>query len=149
MGDHALVSIPSVMEGHAFVSSPSGDIGKEFCQMMHNQVMEDMLTSTGCSTIQHVYNITIPDCQVNAKKLWDMVANMCPKASVAATASGSDNPSPSVIQKALCQVTQSKFMEDAWTSRGCNVVQHLFNITDPDCQTNAKKVWDMVANMCP
>merc|ERR1712139_653046 len=58
-----------------------GDIEKMFCKVAGNKQMEGMMTQQVCTLAQQNLKITIPDCQANAEKAWDMDANMCPQPS--------------------------------------------------------------------
>merc|ERR1719261_874390 len=86
-----------------------GKVEKMFCKMAHNQFIEDTVTSKVCNTIeQKPFNIKIPNCQADAKALWDMVVNMCPKASEDAVAA---NASPGAVEEILCKMLRNHAIE--------------------------------------
>merc|ERR1719305_828995 len=97
------------------IPSPA-DIEKMFCKVSHNKMMEDMVTKEVCSGIQQKLGITIADCEANAKKLWELAAQVCPPAS---DDSLEAIPSPAVIEKMFCKVSHNKMMEDMVTKEVC------------------------------
>merc|ERR1719487_2883135 len=104
--------------------------------------MESIMTSQACTMIPQLLNVTIPDCQDKAEKLWNMAANLCPKATEAA-------PSPGDMEKEICKTLGNKFMESIMTSQACTMIPQLLNVTIPDCQDKAEKLWNMAASLCP
>jgi len=133
----------------AFPSSVYGEIEKMFCKMAGNKQMEGMVTKQVCTLAEQKLKITIPDCQADAEKAWDMVAQMCPKPSEETMVATAALPSPGEIEKMFCKMAGNKQMEDMVTKQVCTLAEQKLKITIPDCQASAEKVWDMVANMCP
>merc|ERR1719281_2281017 len=93
--------------------------------------------------IPQLLNVTILDCQDKAEKLWNMAASLCPKATEDTL------PSPSAIEKMVCPTLSNKFMEGVMTSQACSMIPQLLNVTIPDCQDKAEKLWNMAASFCP
>merc|ERR1711959_390774 len=142
-GDTSVTAKPMLEDTGLFTPSPA-DLEKMFCNVAGNKFMEDMMTGKACNTAKELLNVTIPDCQANADKLWDMVAKMCPKDLVEATLSPGD------IEKMICSLAGNKKIEDMITSKACSMVQEHLNKTITDCQENVEKLWNvMVAKMCP
>merc|ERR1711988_1847175 len=105
-----------------------------------------MVTKEVCSGIQQKLGITLPDCEANAKKLWEVAAQVCPPAS--------DDPleaipSPADIEKMFCKVSHNKMMEEMVTKEVCSGIQQKLVITIPDCEADAKKLWEVAAQVCP
>jgi hypothetical protein len=131
----------------AALPSP-GNIEKMFCKMAGNKQMEGMVTKQVCTLAEQQLKITIPDCQADAEKAWDMVAQMCPKPSEETMVATAALPSPGEIEKMFCKMAGNKQMEGMMTKQVCTLAEQQLKITIPDCQASAEKVWDMVANMC-
>merc|ERR1719409_2160842 len=79
-----------------------GEIDKMFCKLAGNKQMEGMLTKQLCTLAEQ--HLKIPDCQANAEKAWDMIANMCPKPSEDMMVATAALPSPGDIEKVICNV---------------------------------------------
>merc|ERR1712100_408281 len=79
----------------------------------------------------------------------DMVAQMCPKPSEETMLATAALPSPSEIEKMFCNMAGNKQMEGMVTKQVCTLAEQKLKITIPDCQADAEKAWDMVAQMCP
>jgi hypothetical protein len=124
-----------------------GDIEKMLCKVAGNKAIEDMVTKQVCTLAEKHFQI--PNCQADAEKAWGMVANMCPKPTEEMMLATAALPSPGDIEKMFCQVAGNKAMEGMVTLKVCTLAQQQLKITIPDCQADAEKAWDMVANMCP
>merc|ERR1719337_300699 len=136
------------MVATAALPSP-GEIEKMFCKMAGNKQMEGMVTKQVCTLAEQKLKITIPDCQADAEKAWDMVAQMCPKPSEETMVATAALPSPGEIEKMFCKMAGNKQMEGMVTQQVCTLAEQKLKITIPDCQADAEKAWDMVAKMCP
>merc|ERR1719163_1387901 len=132
-------------------SLPSaGGIEKILCKFAGNKVVEDTVTKQVCTLAEQ--HLKIPDCQANAEKAWDMVANMCPKPSEDMMLATAALPSPGDIEKVLCNIIMidivemgPKALEDLVTQQVCTLAEP-FKV--PDCKAKVEKAWEMVVNMC-
>merc|ERR1719197_1762305 len=132
-GDASVMAKPMLEDTGLFTPSPA-DLEKMFCKVAGNKLMEDMMTGKACTTAKELLNVTIPDCQANADKLWNIVAKMCPKDLEEATLSPGD------IEKMICSLAGNKKIEDMITSKACSMVQERLNKTVTDCQENVEKL---------
>merc|ERR1712232_1165246 len=117
------------------IALPSpGEIEKMFCKVAGNKQMEGMMTQQVCTLAEQKLKITIPDCQADAEKAWDMVAKMCPKPSEEMAL-----PSPGEIEKMFCKVAGNKQMEGMMTQQVCTLAEQKLKITIPDCRMQRKR----------
>jgi hypothetical protein len=135
--DSGLKAFLSATPAPSLAPSP-GDIEKMICKVAGNKFMEDLMTSKACTTAKQLLNVTNPDCQGDAEKLWDMVAKMCPKDLEEAA------PSPGDIKKMICSLAGNSKLEAMITSKACTMAQER-HVNIPDCQANAEKLWNVMA----
>jgi len=119
------------------------DVEKMFCNMAGNKFIEDGTTSKICAKIDQQLNISIPACQAKAEKVWDTLAKICPSRKQALT------PPQNDIEGIFCMVADSKFVEGVVTGKICSTIRTALHVTVPECETQAEKVWDGFAKMCP
>merc|ERR1712110_524386 len=56
---------------------------------------------------------------------------------------------PADVEKMVCKMAGNKWMEDMMTNKICEKIDKHFNVTLPDCQSKAEKVWNTLAKICP
>merc|ERR1712070_430269 len=99
------------------------------------------MTGELCGKMKKDFNLTIPDCQATAEKIWGFADKACQE--------GSD------LEKLFCEMAHDKEKEDEMVNDMCTKLQSfeqmMFNVTVPlsSCQHMAKYMWDSVANLCP
>merc|ERR1712139_434888 len=119
------------------------------CKMAGNKQIRGMVTKSVCTLAEDYFKITNPDCQADAEKVLDAVAQMCPKPSEETMLATAALPSPGEIEQMFCKMADNKQMEAMVTKRVCKLAEQQLKITIPDCTADAEKAWGMVANMCP
>ncbi|CAK0877864.1 unnamed protein product [Prorocentrum cordatum] len=135
----------------------------EICQLASQKQVEDKAVDEICQVITEKFpNIKFnPDCKTDVEAVWDAAVAKCPQAQLTL-------PSPSDIEKLICevasqkqvedkavdeicQVASQKQVEDKAVDEICQVITEKFpNIKfNPDCKTDVEAVWDAAVAKCP
>ncbi|CAK0877858.1 unnamed protein product [Prorocentrum cordatum] len=111
------------------------DIEKIICELASQKQVEDKAVDEICQVITEKFpNIKFnPDCKTDVEAVWDAAVAKCPQAQLTL-------PSPSDIEKLICEVASQKQVEDKAVDEICQVITEKFpNIKfNPDCKTTSR-----------